>query len=206
MNKNITTHSKYIALSGMDGCGKTTQLDLLKYYLSFKHPLHVTAEPGGTSLAREIRALLKDTEYNDMPDSTEALLFTAARTSNAVAVVKALNAGKVVLSDRCYLDGMAYQGAGKGDMGIQKLLADNFVLDRPGLIIYLDATPEVRADRMTKRGDSADRMDSYEVGFNDRAAQYFKSSNKVTIVNANLDAAELHQIISRIVDNYLQES
>ena len=205
MAKNITTHSRYIALSGMDGCGKTTQLDLLKYYLSFKHPIHATAEPGGTPLARELRALLKDVEYNDMSDSTEALLFTAARVSNAAVVVKELNAGKVVLSDRCYLDGMAYQGAGKGGMLEQSVLTNHFILDRPGLIIYLDASPEVRATRMKSRGDSPDRMDSYEVGFNARAADYFRSSSEVTIVNANLDAAELHQIITRIVDNHLQE-
>jgi len=104
-----------IAFEGVEGAGKSTQLDLLRYELERRgHEVVVTREPGGTPVGERVRAVLLDPAV-ELDPRAEALLFAAARAQLVEQVIRpALERGAVVLCDR-YLDSsLAYQGGGRG--------------------------------------------------------------------------------------------
>lgn len=107
--------SRYAAIEGVDGAGKSTVAAGVAGALEdWGHEVVRVREPGGTSAGEAIRAILLGTD-SDLSDWTEALLFAAARAQLAAAIVgPALSAGKVVISDRSVYSSLAYQGAGRG--------------------------------------------------------------------------------------------
>ena len=113
----------FITIEGSDGSGKSTQLKKIISYLEEKQvDLVVTREPGGTPVAEAIRELILDPAYPQMTAKTEMLLYAAARAQHVEEkVLPALQAGKVVLSDRYVDSSIAYQayGRGLGDMVAQ---------------------------------------------------------------------------------------
>jgi len=132
--------SKYIALEGGDGSGKTTVADALTSRLRTRgDDVVLVREPGGTPLGEVVRELLLDSEALD--DWAEAFLFAAQRAELARRVVApALSEGKWVISDRTYYSSIAYQGRARGlgeeavreinEVGLGGVLPDHvFVLD-----------------------------------------------------------------------------
>ena len=104
---------KFIVLDGPDGCGKSTQLELLAKYLS-KHGLEVvqTTDPGGTKVGYQISRLLKYDSQGLMDVCTELMLFMASRAQLVAEIVgPALKTGKSVLCDRFISSTCAYQGS-----------------------------------------------------------------------------------------------
>ncbi len=96
---------KFISFEGCEGCGKSTQVRLLKEYLTEKGVPFITArEPGGTEISEKIREIILDKNNSAMTDATEALLYAAARCQIINEVIKpALDEGKLVVLDR-YID------------------------------------------------------------------------------------------------------
>ena len=120
MKKN---KGKLIVIEGGDGCGKSTQVDMLESYLKEKHFRTVrTHEPGGTKVGEGIRNLVLSADIKKNV-RTELFLFEAARSQLVADVIKpALKKGKIVLTDRWYYATEAYQGYGGGlDLGIINL-------------------------------------------------------------------------------------
>jgi len=113
MNLNKLT-GKFIVLDGPDGCGKSTQVQLLADYLSGQGLEVVkTHDPGGTRIGDQIRHLLKYGAKGEMHVRTEALLFMASRAQLVAEIIEpAIKAGKTVLCDRYISSTYAYQGAG----------------------------------------------------------------------------------------------
>ena len=106
----------FITFEGPEGAGKSTQLNLLKDYLTgLGHNVTVTREPGGTPLAEEFRGIVKHYQGEEpLYPATELLLFEAARAQHVNYVIKpALAAGNIVLCDRFTDSTEAYQGAGR---------------------------------------------------------------------------------------------
>lgn len=153
---------RLISVEGLDGTGKTTVCAALEPRLR-EQGVDVLRlrEPGGTPLGEEVRGLLSDPSRSLEP-RTELLLFAAARAELVDAVVRpALAAGTWVLLDRFVDSTVAYQGAGRqlGDVVVQQ--ANALATDglRPDRTLLLQASPEVRAERMRGRGGAPDRLE-----------------------------------------------
>ncbi len=155
----------FITFEGIDGCGKTTQLELLNKYLTGlgKQVLSLR-EPGGTLFAEEIREILLHSNHKLMKES-ELFLFESARADVVSKVIKpALANGKIVLCDRFYDSTTAYQGYGRG-LDIDAIFQINSFATqglKPDLTFYLNVSIETsnlragnkKKDKIENSGDS----------------------------------------------------
>jgi dTMP kinase len=150
----------FVTFEGIDRSGKTTQAGLLVDALG-EEALGVR-EPGGTEAGERLRDILKDPDVPLAPE-TEALLFAAARSELVANVVlPALDAGKVVVSDRFLDSSLAYQGGARG-LGIEDVERVNHFATRglrPDLTFLLDLSPE---DAAARAGES-DRFEDEGAG------------------------------------------
>jgi dTMP kinase len=197
----------FITFEGIDGVGKSTQLDLLQQWLiAAGHDVVRTLEPGGTELGKEIRHLLLHRK-GDVAPRSEALLYAADRAHHVATVVRpALAAGKVVLSDRYFDSSVAYQGAAR-ELDVDQVreislwAVDNLL---PDLTILLDLSAEQAIHRRNKTGVEPDRLEQEKVDFFDRAReQYLKLAvePRFLIVDANLSVDEIQaQVRARVAE------
>ena len=167
----------FLVVEGMDGAGKSSQIERLAGWLSAAgaDPL-VTREPGATAIGAGIRSILLDPAHAGMDPRTEALLYAADRAQHAAEVIApALAAGKVVISDR-YLDSsLAYQGIARG-LGVERILdlsmwATGDLL--PDLVLLLDVSPELARQRASGGGRVEDRIESEGDDFHRRVADAY---------------------------------
>jgi dTMP kinase len=166
----------FISFEGIDGVGKSTQLDLLVQFLNEQgRTVCRTLEPGGTDLGREIRELLLHRKGEVAPRA-EALLFAADRAHHVATVVRpALERGEVVVTDR-YLDSsVAYQGSGR-DLGFNQVRdLSLFAVDGllPQLTVLLDLDAAKAAARRSKTGAEPDRLERAKIEFFESARQAY---------------------------------
>ncbi len=161
----------YIALEGLEGCGKSTHTKRLGEHLNAV----ITREPGGTRIGALLRAILADPENVDLDRRTEALLMAADRAQHMAEVIKpALDRGEHVVSDRSIYSTLAYQGYGR-QLGTEALLSiSTWALnDRlPDLVIYIDVPTDVLNARLAKR--DLDRFEREGADFFARIAEGFR--------------------------------
>lgn len=199
----------FITFEGIDGVGKSTQLDLLETWLQEqgKEVLR-TLEPGGTELGQEIRHLLLHRK-GDVAPRSEALLYAADRAHHVATKIRpALAAGKVVLSDRYFDSSVAYQGAAR-ELDVNQVreislwAVDNLL---PDLTILLDLTAEQAMSRRNKTGVEPDRLEQEKVDFFERAREQYLELAKeprFLIIDANLTVAEIQERIRSRVQELL---
>ena len=208
----IVITGKLITFEGIDGSGKTTQLERLKPRLeALGEKVNVVREPGGTALSEQIRGLLLDHDSENLGWRAEALLFTAARAQLVhEMIIPALERSEVVLCDRFSASTIAYQGYGRELPPDELITIQEFAVDhiRPDLIILLDLAVDVAAVRMM--GSSADRMESAGSAFQERVRQgYLKmakaSPDEWLIVDADQTADEIALKIASHVENELNK-
>ena len=166
-----------VALDGPDGGGKSTQATALVSWLDAEGAdvLHVR-EPGSTPVGEALRGLLLSPDTGDLQAISEALLFSAARAELMHRVVRpALDAGKVVVAERCYLSTAAYQLlAVAPSPGVMDLRWFEDLTRRvhgdclPDAIFVLDVTPGVSAQRRGRRAAPADRIESRDADYHRR--------------------------------------
>lgn len=197
----------FITFEGIDGVGKSTQLNLLQEFLaSAGKDVVRTLEPGGTELGKEIRHLLLHRK-GDVAPRAEALLYAADRAHHVATVVRpALAEGKFVLSDRYFDSSVAYQGAAR-ELDVDQVrdislwAVDNLL---PDLTILLDLSAEQAMLRRNKTGVEPDRLEQEKVDFFERARdQYLKLATepRFLIVDANLSVDEIQsQIRARVAE------
>lgn len=153
-----------ISFEGIDGCGKSTQIQLLKkYFDKAGKQVEVFREPGGSAISEQIRAILLDTDEDINPVS-ELLLFSAARAQLIAEKVKpALDEGKIVILDRFYDSTTAYQGFGRQSIDTPSIQTINKIAslsNTPDITFYLKIswdeskrrTAHMQEDRMEKAG------------------------------------------------------
>ena len=196
----------FITFEGIDGVGKSTQLDLLQSWLESRGREVVrTLEPGGTELGQEIRHLLLHRK-GDVAARAEALLYAADRAHHVATKIRpALASGKVVLSDRYFDSSVAYQGAAR-ELDVTEVrnislwAVDNLI---PDLTVLLDLDAHAAILRRNKTGTEPDRLEREKVDFFERArSQYLELAKepRFLVVDATLSIDEIQeQIRARVL-------
>ena len=196
----------FITFEGIDGVGKSTQLDLLQGWLESRgREVIRTLEPGGTELGQEIRHLLLHRK-GDVAARAEALLYAADRAHHVATKIRpALAEGKVVLSDRYFDSSVAYQGAAR-ELDVEEVknislwAVDNLI---PDLTVLLDQDAQAAIQRRNKTGTEPDRLEREKVDFFERArSQYLELAKepRFLVVDATLSIDEIQeQIRARVL-------
>ena len=204
------TRGRFITLEGIEGVGKTTNIEFLRELLEQKGiDVLVTREPGGTPLAEDVRKVLLETRDESMDPITESLLIFAARSQHVSTVIQpALNAGRWVLCDR-YTDATyAYQGGGRG-VALETLerLAE-FAQGSlwPDLTIYLDAPVDKALARIANR--QPDRFETEDSEFFARVrARYLaieESEERVVLIDATQSIEEVRLRLVDAITDFLE--
>jgi dTMP kinase len=172
----------FITFEGTEGCGKSTQVELLARRLrALGHRVRTLREPGGTPIGEEIRHTLKHSKNNAaMTAEAELLLMNASRAQLVREIIRpALAAGEIVVCDRFYDSTTAYQGHGRQlDLEKVKTVIDFAVGEtRPNLTLFLHVPAEVSAERLRSRQTSLkfvrDRIEEADQKFFERVAHGF---------------------------------
>ncbi len=205
---------KFITVEGIEGVGKSTNIDFLSSIIEEKgFTVLRTREPGGTPMAERIRQMLLEHGEEPLPDIAELLLFFASRSLHISNTIRpALAAGQWVVCDRFTDASRAYQGHGRGlDLETINLMAEWVQEDlQPDLTLLLDAPAEVGMERADKRG-AADRLDSEEADFFRRArAGYLELAaaepERFAVVDASQDLAQVQAAIALEINRLLSNS
>ena len=153
----------FIAFEGVEGCGKSTQIELLARALSEKkQPYIISREPGGTPLGEALRELLLSPASTGIDGLTELFLLEASRRSHMQEVIRpALERGVVVICDRYADSSVAYQGGGR-ELGVELVTELNRRATdglMPDITILLDLDPKTGLIRVGRRQRPEDRME-----------------------------------------------
>ncbi|RMH72260.1 MAG: dTMP kinase [Gemmatimonadetes bacterium] len=170
-----TLQGLFITFEGIEGSGKSTQIQLLAERLQAQnYTCVVTREPGGTALAEKIRDLLLDPEHTTMSPRAELLLYAASRNQHLhEKIIPALERGDIVICDRFYDSTTAYQGAGRVlEPALIQTVTDVAVgSHRPDLTFFIDVPVAVGLDRIRQRHGQLDRLESETLDFHERVRE-----------------------------------
>jgi dTMP kinase len=201
----VAARGRLIALEGIDGCGKTTQAQLLAARLGGLY----TAEPGDSELGARLRSLLLDPGSPAISSRAEALLMCADRSEHVDTVIRpALTAGQWVVTDRFSGSTLAYQGYGRGLAldSLETLVA--FAADGvdPDLVIVIDVPVELGRER--RRGGGPDRLEALDGEFHDRVRQGYlalaaRRPDSWVTVDGRPDAGSVAGEVARAVEERL---
>ncbi len=155
-----------ITFEGIDGCGKTTQAEMLRdWFRSRGVPVRLLREPGGTPLGEVIRSALLDRAHTGMSPESELFLYLAARSQLTASVIRpSLERGINVILDRFVDSTVAYQGVARG-LGYDRVSEMNRFATGglvPDLTFFIDIDP---ADACSRMKEAPDRLESEGVGF-----------------------------------------
>lgn len=192
----------FITFEGIDGSGKTTQLELLcSDLLTNGTDVLKTREPGGTATGEKIRHLLSDKE-STMGPLTELLLFFASRAQLIEELIKpALEKGRTVICDRFHDATVAYQSYGRGlSLDLITMLEKTFVLPvKPDRSYLLDCPYAAARDRMSSRGDTT-RFEMMDRAFFDRVREGYlaiakEEPGRMIVIDATGTIEDVHRHI-----------
>jgi len=201
-----------ITLEGVDACGKSTQMSLVKKWLtSIDIPHVLTREPGGVPQADIVRSLLSRSG-NQWSSMGQALLLNAARVEHTVAFITPnLSAGRHVICDRYFDSTLAYQGQGDPErveklLMIHKMAVGNVI---PDLTLWLDVDAERLNTRLQRRAQQGEVHD-FEKKKNlqelaRKGYQYLHQQfpDRIKRIEADMSVAEVSYIIQKYIMQYL---
>jgi dTMP kinase len=203
---------RFVTFEGIEGAGKSTQMDrLVKRLADAGEPVVVTREPGGTALGEKLRGLLLDPDIGQMAAETELLLIFAARAEHLAQVIRPrLEQGAWVLCDRFTDASFAYQGAGRG-LGCDRVATLETWLQgelRPDLVMILDVPVEIGLQRALARG-KRDRIENEDVAFFERArGAYLERArsfpDRYRVIDGAQDLAAVSTAVARVWDEWRQ--
>ncbi|HEY1342938.1 MAG TPA: dTMP kinase [Bryobacteraceae bacterium] len=207
----------FITFEGMDGSGKTTQMQRLGARLrGMGRTVLETAEPGGTQIGTKIRRILLDAANQELAPTAELLLYFASRAQNVdEAILPALSHGDIVLADRFTDSSLVYQGCGRG-LGAENVMALDRIACRglkPDVTILVDIDAETSLGRARARNTAAPhcetRMDEQSIEFHRAVYQAYhalavREPDRVKLVEGNADIDTIERAVWEIVSAYVR--
>jgi dTMP kinase len=201
----------FITFEGIEGCGKTTQIELLYTYLEKKgHKVIKTREPGGTPFGESLRNAFLHAKMEVYPLS-ELLVFMAMRAQHVdELILPALKENTIVLCDRFTDASYAYQGYGRGiDLSVIETLNKLVTKEiKPDLTILLDCPVE---SGLTRKAESAlmDRFEKEELSFHRKISNAYEKLAKEEpkrffVIDGTLDINAIHKTIGKKVEDLLK--
>ena len=200
----VATHAhrgKFITFEGLDGCGKSTQMEKLATVLRAQGlDVVVTREPGGTETGEKIRKLLLDTATSGLSPMAELALMFASRAQHIKEVIlPVLSAGRVVLCDRFTDSTEAYQGGGR-KLGPEPVLALHRILCgnlQPDLTILMDSEVAQSVERARRRNRTRCRGENDEGRFEQESRAFFGRVRNAYLALAQRESQRVVLIDSR---------
>lgn len=203
----------FITFEGIDFCGKSTQVELLKNYFEKKgKTVKVIREPGGTEISEKIRDILLDKKNNKMFMETELLLFSASRAQLVREKINPfIEEGAIVISDRFHDSSTAYQGYGRGlpidsVLNVHKLAIGNTI---PDITFIIDILVSIAVQRKAEK--THQELDRIEVSSNDFYEKVrngylsiAKEENRFRVVDGTKSIEEIHNIIINYIEEFEQ--
>ncbi len=204
--------SLFITFEGTEGCGKSTQIDLLAQWLQKNKRTYILSrEPGATAIGKQIRSLLLNRESTDIVPLTELLLYAADRAQHCEQIIKpALKEQNIVLCDRFYDSTTAYQEGGR--QLSKTLVAEiNQLATRglkPDLTFLLDLPVERGLERARKRAaqeqDTQDRFEREKLEFHERVRKKYheialQEPERIILIDASKDIQSIHEKIIEVL-------
>lgn len=198
----------FIVMEGPDGSGKTTQINLLEQYLKEAgYECLITREPGGTVIGEEVRELILNPEYKEMSPVTEMLLYAASRAQLVHEVIgSALEAGKIVISDRFVDSSIVYQGIAR-NLGISTVAAVNapgIGIYRPDGIFFIDLS-EAEGIRRKKNQKKLDRMEQESIDFHHLVSEGYRKVLAERPEVIKIDGGKDIDVIQKKIRNHVDE-
>jgi dTMP kinase len=199
----------FITMEGMDGCGKSTQLQrLARALIEEGLPVRVTREPGGTPVGEAVRAILSSEASLGIAPLTELFLIVGARSEHVASLIEpALAEGRIIISDRYVDSTVAFQGYGRGlDLGLideMNRAATSGLM--PDLTILLDLDPKLARARTTARpiGGLLGAFDEENLDFHKRVRRgYLELSARlprIKVIEASGSSDETHAKVMEAV-------
>lgn len=215
----MTACGLFVSFEGTEGCGKTTQIELLRRNVeALGRRVVLTREPGGTTIGERIRHLLQHDEAGEgMCAESELLLFAASRAQLVREVIApALANGTVVISDRFWDSTTVYQGVARQIADTSVAMINRFAVGScvPDITFVLDLDPEAARTRLAARHDGAlDRIERESDAFFDRVRDGYlalvsREPDRVRLLDASLPretlAAKIWNQLREVRDGILE--
>ena len=211
----------FITIEGVDGCGKTTQLERLAARLRERgYDVVTTVEPGGTRIGEQIRRILLDAGNQEIVPVTELLLYFASRAQNVAEKIRpALDAGKIVVSDRYTDSTLVYQGIarGLGEEVVRRLHRIACGGLDPDLTLYLDIDPEAGLARARSRNRDAKGVAAGQTRMDEQSAEFYRrvregyrelarrEPRRVRLIDASRSIEEVEREVWAVVSAFLEK-
>lgn len=205
----------YVAFEGIRCCGKSTQARLLAEKLQREfsgREIILTKEPGGTEKSDEIRQVIISHSKERLAPWAEVLLFAASRAQSIAELTRpALERGAIVISDRCILSSLCYQGFGL-DLGWQNVLFKNREAlggVAPDLIVFPDISVALSEERLTRRERRDNVYDTRDREFYERVRKGYlffasKIPREILMVDGTLSSEAQAELVLRRIQNIVE--
>ncbi len=204
----------FITFEGVEGCGKSTQMELLKGWFEERGGrVLALREPGGTGLGEKVRAILLNPQGEVIDPFAELFLYEACRAQLVNNVIRpALHKGLTVICDRFTDSTLAYQGYGRG-LDIGAVLSANALAAKgltPRITILIDCDPEVGLRRAWKRIEAGamgeDRFEREDISFHRRVRDGYldmakKEPGRIKVVDGSREIPLIHKEICDIINS-----
>lgn len=212
----LMKRGKLITFEGIEGCGKSTQLELAASWLaSQKIPFFCTREPGGTETGLSIRKILLSEKTTSLVPLSEALLYLADRFQHVTEVLEPhLRTGETVLCDRYHDSTVAYQGYAR-NLSIRlldRIWKDSGLNLEPDVTILLDLAPQIGLQRslqkLKKQNLDESRFEKESIDFHSRVREGFLAlarfhRHRIVVIDAERNPDEVHKEVIRALKKQL---
>ena len=203
--------AKFITLEGIEGSGKTSSLKSITDLLDKKNISYVvTREPGGSSIGKELRAILLDPETEISPEVELMLMLSDRKDHVEKIILPNLEKGNWVVSDRFMDSSIAYQGGGR-QLGKKLIisLSEYLNLPQPDLTLLFDLPVETSLSRVKARGE-LDRFEKEELEFHKRIRNTYldlakNNSNRIEIVDSSQNIESMLNNVKQAIEKLFNE-